>query len=120
MNEHRRTHRVGFDCLVEFESGEFRHVCELFDISLQGALIGNCSGATPPAGLPCKLIISLDEENERQIIMEGTIAHKIENRVGIRCEAIDLDSMTHLRKLLEFKLGDSLLANRDFAALVHH
>lgn len=120
MNTHRRhTHRVYFDCLVEFETEDSRHVCELIDISLQGALIAACSGATPEAGVPCKLTISLDESNEVQIKMLGTIAHKIENRVGIHCESIDSESMSHLRKLVEYNLGDVELVNRDFNALVH-
>jgi PilZ domain len=119
MAENRHTHRVNFDCLVEFEAGECQHVCELYDISLQGALIGACSGATPEAGTPCKLTINLDENGEIQIIMIGTIAHKIENRVGIYCESIDSDSITHLRKLVEYNLGDVELVNRDFESLRH-
>jgi len=119
MKEHRSTHRVYFDCLVEFETSECKHVCELVDISLQGALIAACSGATPEPGTHCKLTISLVESNEIQIIMKGTIAHKVENRVGIHCESIDADSMAHLRKLVEYNLGDASLANRDFDSLFH-
>ena len=119
MAEGRNSHRVTFDSLVEFESGECQHVCELYDISLQGALIGACSGATPEAGTPCKLIIKLDETGTVKIVMQGTIAHKIENRVGIYCEDIDDVSMTHLRRLVEYNLGDVELVNRDFDALSH-
>ncbi|MDH5592573.1 MAG: PilZ domain-containing protein, partial [Gammaproteobacteria bacterium] len=104
---------------VELEASDCQQVCELFDISIQGALIGACSGATPKAGTPCRLIISLDESREIQIIMVGTIAHKIENRVGIHCQSIDSDSMIHLRKLIEYNLGDVDLINRDFDALTH-
>lgn len=120
MAEHRNSHRVFFDCLVEFKTNECQHVCELVDISIQGALIAACSGATPGAGTPCQLIISLDESKEIQIIMDGTTTHKIENRVGIHCESIDVDSMIHLRKLIEYNLGDVELVNRDFDALIHH
>ena len=119
MTENRRSHRIYFDCLVEFETSDCRHICELIDISLQGALIAACSGATPEAGTPCKLTISLNESDEIKIIMIGTIAHKIENRVGIYCKSIDIDSMTHLRRLVEYNLGDADLANRDFDALCH-
>ena len=119
MTESRRSHRVSFDCLVDFTTSECQHVCELVDISLQGALIAACSGATPNAGTPCQLKISLVESNEIQIIMNGTVAHKVENRVGIHCESIDVDSMTHLRRLVEYNLGDVELVNRDFDALIH-
>ena len=119
MTEHRRYHRVYFDCLVEFETSECKYVCVLVDISLQGALIAACSGSTPKAGTPCNLTISLDELNEVQIKMVGTVAHKIENRVGIHCDSIDSDSMAHLRRLVESNLGDVDLVNREFNALVH-
>lgn len=119
MSENRHTHRVPFDCFVEFSAKDCRHVCELVDISLQGALIAACSGATPKAGTACVLKINLDDANENKIIMNGTVAHKIENRVGIFCDSIDSDSMAHLRKLVEYNLGDVELVNRDLGSLVH-
>ena len=119
MIENRKSHRVSFDCLVNFESKDCRHVCELYDISLQGALIGACSGATPDTGTSCQLTISLDKRNEVKILMKGVVAHKKENRVGIHCVSIDSDSMGHLRRLIEYNLGDVDLVNRDFDRLVH-
>ena len=38
MNDNRRSHRVNFDCFVEFITSDCHHVCELVDISLQGAM----------------------------------------------------------------------------------
>ena len=118
MTENRHSHRVTFNCFVEFETSECCHVCELIDISLQGALISGCSGATPEAGTACKLTISLDEDKEVQIIMMGTTSHKIENRLGIHCTSIDSDSMTHLRKVVEYNLGDTESLNDDLEALI--
>lgn len=117
MTEHRHFHRIYFDCLVEFDAGGIINICELLDISLNGALIAACTGATPAMGTPCQLVVSLDDDKQVQIVMNGTIAHKLENRVGIHCTSIDMDSMMHLRKLVEANLGDSELANRDFAHL---
>ena len=119
MTEHRHTHRVDFDSIVDFETSDSNYTCELVDISLQGALIAACSGATPEAGTPCKITITLDESKDHQIIMVGRVARKIENRVGIHCDSIDVDSMTHLRRLVEYNLGDVELVNRDLDTLVH-
>jgi hypothetical protein len=118
MTENRRSHRIPFDCLVEFDFGDYRMVCELYDISLRGALVGACSGATPPPGTACKLILELDGNSDERIVMQGEIAHKIENRVGIHCLSIDIDSMTHLRRLVEYNLGESSLLERDLEALL--
>jgi len=119
MTENRHSHRVDFDTQVEFEASDCSYTCELVDISLQGALITACSGATPATGTPCKITITLDETGEHQIIMVGRVARKIENRTGIHCDSIDVDSMTQLRRLVEYNLGDVELVNRDLDTLVH-
>jgi hypothetical protein len=115
--EDRCFHRIHFDCLLKFEVGDSRLDCELIDISLHGALIHNCTGATLDVGAPCVLILNLDDAGEVQIIMEGNIAHKNENRIGIACNYLDLDSMTHLRKLVEINLADPALLERDLLSL---
>ncbi len=117
MTEQRKSHRIHFDCFVDFEFEEQKHVCELYDLSIRGALIGACTGATPEASTPCRLTITLNQFSGAVIVMEGAVAHKNENRVGIHCEHMDIDSITHLRKLLEYNLGDSGLANRELDTL---
>ncbi len=117
MPDNRHTHRISFDCKVEFKARKILYSCELIDISINGALIGNCSDETPPEGTPCKLTLTLDESSKVQIVMLGTIAHKTENRLGIHCQTIDIVSMTHLRKLVEYNIGDPELLERDFEAL---
>jgi len=119
MTEHRHTHRVDFDTLVEFETIDCNYVCELVDISVQGALLAVHSNIIPDPGTQCKITIKLDESDESKIIMVGHIARKIKNGMGIHCDSIDVDSMTHLRRLVEYNLGDVELVNRDFDALVH-
>lgn len=118
MNNNRQSHRVDFDCLIEFESTDCQHVCELIDISLRGALISTCSGNTPVTGTLCKLTISLDDSKNLQIIMIGNITRKFKTTAGIHCKYIDTDSMSHLRKLVGSNLGDAELVNRDFDSLV--
>lgn len=120
MSNHRQTHRVNFDSFVEFTTSDCRYICELVDISIQGALISACSGATPDAGTECQLIISLDDDKINRIIMNGVVARKFENQIGIQCESIDSDSMAHLRKLVEYNLGDVELVNREFESIIMH
>lgn len=117
QNDIRKFGRIHFDCLVKFEFDDSRLDCELVDISLKGALIHNCTGATPALNSPCKLILSLTEDKLVKIEMEGIIAHKNNNRIGVKCLQIDLDSMTHLRRLVEVNLGDSSLLDRELHAL---
>jgi len=119
MTEHRHTHRVNFDTLVEFETIDFNYTCELVDISVQGALLATGSAAIPDVGTQCKITIRLDEGQESKIIMIGHVAREMKKGIGIHCDSIDVDSMTHLRRLVEYNLGDVELVHRDFDALIH-
>jgi hypothetical protein len=118
MSDNRRFQRIHFDCKVEFEYEELHELCDLLDISFKGALISNCSGSIPQLGTACRLILTLDESSSVKIIMDGSIAHNQDNRLGIHCLSIDLDSMTHLRKLVELNLGDDELLHRELESLL--
>lgn len=89
--------------------------CHLLDISLKGALIELAGGDTH-SGQACELKLDLGED--AVLSMHGHVAHHEGMRLGIVCEDIDLDSMTHLRRLIELNLGDSSLAERELAALI--
>jgi len=45
------------------------------------------------------------------------LAHIRNNNVGLRCEYIDIDSITYLRRLVELNLGDAELLERELVAL---
>ncbi|MBF0266394.1 MAG: PilZ domain-containing protein [Gammaproteobacteria bacterium] len=118
-HESRNFGRIHFDCLVKFEFDDSRLDCELVDISLKGALLHNCTGATPKNDTPCKLIIFLSEDHAIKIEMKGVVAHKNSNKIGILCNHIDLDSMTHLKRLVEVNIGQPELLDRELSKLVN-
>jgi hypothetical protein len=89
---------------------------ELMDISLKGALI-----KVPPEWQGriqdnCQLKLKLTEG--ASIIMRALVAHVAGRRVGLYCESIDLDSITHLRRLVELNAGDPALLDRELATLI--
>jgi hypothetical protein len=49
--------------------------------------------------------------------MNLSISHVIGNEAGFKCEHIDLDSISTLRRMVELNLGDSTLLERDLIAL---
>ncbi len=117
MNEKRSNQRVPFEYKVEFGFGDQLQVCNLVDISLQGALIDGCGSNTATTDIPCKLTIYLDALREQKVVMWGLVAHKEGDNLGIHCTNIDIDSMTHLRKIVEYNLGDAELVNRELGEL---
>jgi hypothetical protein len=89
---------------------------DLIDISLKGALI-----KVPPAwpvrvDEACRLELQLADD--ASIVMHGRVVHVANRRIGVYCERIDIDSITHLRRLVELNSGDPELLERELAILM--
>jgi hypothetical protein len=115
--QRRRFSRIRFSTGARFTVGDGQLACEVVDLSMKGALIGLPADHAVPAGAHCVLEVALDE-GDNVIRMEGEVAHAEEGRIGVVWREIDLDSITHLRRLLELNLGDADLLNREFSALI--
>jgi hypothetical protein len=115
-DERRRFSRIVFHRPGELEAGRERASCEVLDISLKGALV-EAPRLTAPEGQACVLAIQLDAA-DATIRMDGEIAHREGPLVGVRCTGIDLDSIAHLRRLVELNLGDEAVLQRELSALV--
>jgi hypothetical protein len=102
-NERRRFSRVDFEAEVELEQGDYRCTAELIDISLKG------------------LLLHLPQEHrfdEQQPV--DACVHLSDQTPISMCELIDLDSIGHLRRLIELNLGDPKAAERELAELIHN
>ena len=76
------------------------------------------AGFAGRTGQPCSLQLRL-EPSDAVIRMIGEMAHVEPGRIGIRRSEIDLESMAHLRRLVELNVGDASLLDREFDALVN-
>ena len=113
--ERRQFQRLHFDAHAQLICAGQAHPVHPLDISLQGALVKAGAGLHWPKEAPCQLIITLGEGCH--IAMASEVAHVQEAYIGLRCRSIDLDSITHLRRLLELQLGDPALLERDLSQL---
>ena len=50
--------------------------------------------------------------------MNVKVAHVEGRYAGLVCEGIDIDSVTHLRRLVELNLGDPDLLDRELSSLI--
>lgn len=91
--------------------------CELLDISLRGALVRLPDGQIAVAGEPCALVVRLADAFAT-IHMRGDVVHSDEGYVGVVCRELDLDSIAHLKRLVELNLADERLLDRELLALV--
>ncbi len=76
-------------------------------------------GPPPQAGMPCLVKLTLGEAGAEVIIaMAGELAHVEGHHAGVLCRSIDLESITHLRRLIEVNLGDPAASERELKALI--
>lgn len=118
MVENRRLFsRIAFhtNAWLQLPDGEVG--VDVIDLSLKGALVKPSSSESSPQGTRCVLKIVLDEAGA-QIRMETIVAHQDHGHLGLACQEIDLDSITHLRRLITLNLGDETLLERELSKLV--
>lgn len=134
-NERRRFHRIAFDAATEITQGELRWNVELHDVSLKGLLVErpdnwpatlkSDAAAQPDATQPnaaqpnlaepfdVRIQLGLDAKVDMEVLLTRTQ----DDLLGFVCLHIDIESISHLRRLVELNLGDEELLERELAAL---
>jgi hypothetical protein len=107
--------RIFFDAETVVIQGEHIWPVQLVDISLRGVLIR----ILPDQFLRDseQLDVSIHLGGGTEICMQVRIVNQHGDLVGLACEHIDVDSMTHLRRLVELNVGDTTLLERELHAL---
>ena len=117
QHEHRAFWRAPFHAVVKLVDATGTWEGELLDISLKGALLNMSVDWPGVLGEKCQL--KLDLGQGVAIIMKATVAHLEGTKMGLRCDNLGLDSITHLRRLVELNAGDPHLLERELPALLH-
>lgn len=89
--------------------------CALLDISLKGMLVETPTGIEPES--EAMYAIELVLGAEVSIKMQAKISHASDKHWGLAWENIDLEGLTHLRRLLELNLADPDEMDRELADL---
>lgn len=119
-SQNRHFARVPFHAGVQlhFPPDNAVQSARLLDISLKGALVETALPIVETLmGRICRMVLVLGLDDEC-IAMEGTVIHQEGAHIGIRCESIDVDSITRLRQLLELNMGDSDLLDRELIEMI--
>lgn len=114
--ERRQFQRVLFDAPISLSQETQSYVSRVIDVSLKGVLIRTNEDWQLHTGDPINLVIDLGD-GKSMIRMHTHVAHIEEEQMGLVCDEIDMDSITHLRRLVELNLGDSSLLERELHAL---
>lgn len=114
-NEKRHFVRVPFisNAHISFNGQDWE--CHLLDISLKGVLIE----PTQQFQLAKDALYSITLTLSKDVVisMEAKVIHLETNHIGLQWSDIDLDSITELRRLLEYNSNDPEEIYRELADL---
>lgn len=114
--EKRQFHRVAHDARATLSAHGRAWSATVEDLSFKGCLLQMAEDWRIAPDQPYHLSIHLTPLIK--IDMDVALAHQEGRHVGLRCQSIDIDSATELRRLLELNLADSGLLERDIHALL--
>ena len=118
MEDRRRFTRIIFSTPAFLSNMGIVWSSTLIDLALKGALVEKPDnwkdGEVKRVMLSFKLAGS-----DIEISMNMLVSHEGQNHLGLLCEQIDIDSATHLKRLIELNVGDDKLLHRDFDNLLH-
>lgn len=114
-SDRRRFQRFEFDAETELTQGQRRWPVQLHDLSLKGLLVRLPTEWDADPAQPFEARIRLSDDAE--VRMEVEMTHGEGELVGMVCRHIDVESISHLRRLVELNLGDEALLERELAAL---
>ena len=116
MENRRQFTRILFSIKAELMIDETFYEVSIHDISLNGALITAIKSDNPIKGKLGTLSFFLSD-GESDVTMHVAVVHETDDETGLQCNAIDIDSVTHLRRLIELNLGDSAQLNKELSQL---
>ncbi|MFV0372099.1 MAG: PilZ domain-containing protein [Azonexus sp.] len=117
MDQNRRQFtRINFLSPARLILPDGVHTVDISDLSLKGALVSPSQPLDAQLGTHGVLRVQLDDAST-EIRMSVAIAHRDKNHYGLACHEIDLDSVTHLRRLVTLNAGDDALLTREISLL---
>jgi hypothetical protein len=113
--ERRRFKRIAFDAKTELSQEQNFWPVQLVDLSLKGLLIQRPTPWLGDPKQPFKVNIHLGAGVD--VSMDIELSHEDNDQLGFVCAHIGLDSISHLRRLIELNLGDQAELDRELRAL---
>ena len=117
QHERRTFSRVQSSGKVAIMGERSYWMAALIDISMKGVLLVRPEEWPDQPGKNYQLKIQL-ADSELMVTMDASLAHSSDEFLGFCCEHIDLDSITHLRRLLEHNIDDDERINHELSALI--
>lgn len=114
--DRRRYTRVEFDGDAFLEQADIHLPVTVVDLSLNGVLIRTPNQYSISAEHPVDLRIDLSDDVK--IRMKAMLVHSSDRVLGFQCDTIDLESVAHLRRLIELNIDDPMAPERVLSELL--
>ena len=114
--DRRRFKRIAFDARTELSQGEHRWPVQMIDLSLKGLLIQRPEPWQGDETQPFAADIHLSDDVD--VRMDVQLTRRDYGQLGFVCLHIDLESVEHLRRLIELNLADEAELERELGALI--
>ncbi len=118
MKEKRHFTRIHFDAIATLKTNGALWDTQIIDISLKGALVRLPENSNLEPNSEAELSLTLSDD-ATHITMVGRITHIEKEHAGMVCTHIDVDSASHLRRIVELNTGEESLLERELEALTH-
>jgi len=112
-NRHFR--RIPFEAEVTLKVGEETCTGQLFDVALKGAMVGTETPLPFGLGAECGLCIVLPG-SPISLTFQAELVHQEELCYGFKFISENLETLTHLRKLIELNTGDAEATRSELSA----
>lgn len=118
MEERRKFVRVKFLTEVEVVHFDNTYQAELIDLSLKGALIHAKNKIPMGIGNTCNIKIRLAAK-DLALKFKAELIHQNGDNLGLKFLTQDIDTLIHLRRLLELNIFNHDIISKELASLVN-
>lgn len=113
----RRFRRIPFAAEVTLNAGQKVWSGKLLEVAMKGAMVGTKSILPLALGSQCSLSIYLPG-TPIELHFEAALIHCEDNHYGFKFISEDLETLTHLRKLIELNTGDAEATRSELSILL--
>lgn len=115
--DRRHYHRVSFQQDARLSWGEYSETVRVENLSLKGVLL---SGVPTLEGLDAgeRARLTIDLADDFSVAMTIELVFLRGDQLGARWVEIDLDGMTHLRRLVALNLGDANVVDQELSSIL--
>ena len=118
MDERREFRRIGYAAKAEIRGSNVNWFTNVVDLSLKGVRVRRPEHWSGNLNNHYTLVFPIDEDHMGvQLQLVGRVIDQDEYYVGLSIENIDLDSLSHLIRLIELNLGDPELMQEELLKL---